>query len=173
MTQENAAIDELTVLDRMKRAEELDPVALAAAPGEMERCVDACPSASHAEYYAAILRREHMAAQIKKAFTSLAAQLDTTDPEMVASETAEQMRAVLDDNEVAQELSVEKVLDDQVKKWRQAAVDRVAGKKVEIGVPMPCVLRGIRRHRASGRGRNPRCVCSDVVSLSQPRHQSE
>jgi replicative DNA helicase len=137
MTQENAAIDELTVLDRMKRAEELDPVALAAAPGEMERCVDACPSASHAEYYAAILRREYMAAQIKKAFSSLAAQLDTTDPEMVASETAEQMRAVLDDNEVAQELSVEKVLDDQVKKWRQAAVDRVAGKKVEIGVPMP------------------------------------
>ena len=137
MTEGNEAVDTLMVLDRMKRTEGVDQVLLAGMPGEMERCVDACPSSSHAEYYAGILRREYMAAAIRRSFSELAAQLDTCDPEMVASETAEAMRAVLDDNEVAQELSVTKVLTDQVQAWRKAAVDRAAGTKVDIGVPLP------------------------------------
>ena len=137
MTEGNSAIDALMVIDRMKRMEGLDPEMVRKAPGEMERCVDECPSSAHAEYYAAILRREFMAGAIKRAFVELAGSLDITEPEVVAGEAAERMRAVLDENEVAQELNVERVLVEQVKQWRQATADRAAGKQPEIGVRMP------------------------------------
>jgi replicative DNA helicase len=132
----NLPIDSLTVADYLRR-QDTPPADLAGLSAELEACYDTCPTSAHAEYYAAILRREYMADVIRRAFSDASTRLDTEDPEMVAADTAEQMRRVLADNELAGELSMTEILDTAIAQWRQAVADLKSGKKREFGVPLP------------------------------------
>jgi hypothetical protein len=75
MTEGRTELDHLTVYDRLLRDEEADPAAKAGAAEEIEKCMDACPTSYHAEHYATILRREHMAELIRRAFSAMAKRL--------------------------------------------------------------------------------------------------
>jgi len=137
MTNGGVEVDMLTLLDRVRRDGDVDEAVKAGAAREIEKCMEACPTAAHAEYYAAILRRECMAESIRRSFVALADRLNTDEPEMVASETAEIMRQTLDENEMTADLCVRDVLGDQVKAWRKAAEDKRAGRTRDLGVPLP------------------------------------
>lgn len=134
LQEHKVAVDGLTLKDWVVREAREDDVE---AMREVELCLDACPTAAHAEYYAAILRREYMGECLRTAFQALEVRLSEEDPEMVAAAGAETMRRVLRDNELIRDLTIGEILDQQLDKWRQAALDRAAGKPGEIGVPLP------------------------------------
>jgi len=129
-------VDALTVLDQVRRGE-AQPDTKDKAASILERAMEACPAPSHAEYYAQILRREYMAEAIRKRLSDLVGRLENEDPAMVAAEGGEALRRALDDNEVLGDISVEKVMREQVDAWRQAAADQIAGKPRDVGVPLP------------------------------------